>query len=40
MYIVGPLTLIYLFYEMTKVTPAERKKIWAALVLLFSLFFF
>ena len=40
MYIVGPLTLIYLFYEMTKVTPAERKKLWAALVfIIFSILF-
>lgn len=37
---VGPLTLIYLFYEMSKVTPAERKKLWAALVfILFSILF-
>lgn len=40
MWIVGPLTLIYLFYEMTKVTPSERKKLWAALVfILFSILF-
>lgn len=40
MWIIGPLTLIYLFYEMTKVTPAERKKLWAALVfILFSILF-
>lgn len=40
MLIVGPLTLIYLFYEMSKVTPAERKKLWAALVfILFSILF-
>src|SRR5574343_72803 len=40
MYIVCPLTLIYLFYEMTKVTPAERKKLWAALVfIIFSILF-
>lgn len=40
MWTVGPLTLIYLFYEMTKVTPAERKKLWAALVfILFSILF-
>ncbi len=40
MWTVGPLTLIYLFYEMSKVTPAERKKLWAALVfILFSILF-
>lgn len=40
MYIVGPATLLYLFYEMTKVTVAERKKLWAALVfILFSIIF-
>ena len=40
MWTIGPLTLIYLFYEMTKVTPAERKKLWAALVfILFSIIF-
>ena len=40
MWIIGPSTLIYLFYEMTKVTPAERKKLWAALVfILFSIIF-
>ncbi|MDQ0595467.1 POT family proton-dependent oligopeptide transporter [Chryseobacterium ginsenosidimutans] len=40
MAIVGPMTLIYLFYEMTKVTPAERKKLWAALVfIIFSIIF-
>lgn len=37
---VGPLTLIYLFYEMTKVTPEERRKLWAALIfILFSIIF-
>lgn len=35
MYTVGPATLLYLFYEMTKVTRAERKKLWAALVFIF-----
>jgi len=35
MYTVGPLTLLYLFYEMTKVTSAERKKLYAALVFIF-----
>ncbi|ANF49829.1 amino acid transporter [Chryseobacterium glaciei] len=40
MYTIGPLTLIYLFYEMTKVTVAERKKLLAALVfILFSILF-
>ncbi|WP_394759467.1 peptide MFS transporter [Flavobacterium sp.] len=40
MYTIGPLTLLYLFYEMTKVTPQERNKLWAALVfILFSIVF-
>ena len=40
MMIVGPLTLLYLFYEMTKVTSEERKKLWAALIfILFSIIF-
>jgi len=40
MYIVGPATLLYLFYEMTKVTAAERKKLMAALVfIIFSIIF-
>lgn len=40
MWTVGPLTLVYLFYEMSKVTPSERKKLWAALVfILFSILF-
>ncbi|RMZ59024.1 MFS transporter [Chryseobacterium nematophagum] len=40
MWTIGPLTLIYLFYEMTKVSPSERKKLWAALVfILFSILF-
>ncbi len=40
MWTIGPLTLLYLFYEMTKVTPAERNKLWAALVfILFSIIF-
>jgi POT family proton-dependent oligopeptide transporter len=40
MYTIGPLTLIYLFYEMTKVTSSERKKLWAALVfIIFSIVF-
>ena len=40
MMIVGPLTLLYLFYEMTKVSSEERKKLWAALIfILFSIIF-
>lgn len=40
MYIVGPATLIYLFYEMSKVTAEERNKLWAALVfIIFSIVF-
>jgi POT family proton-dependent oligopeptide transporter len=40
MWTIGPVTLIYLFYEMSKVTPEERKKLWAALVfILFSIIF-
>jgi proton-dependent oligopeptide transporter, POT family len=40
MWTIGPLTLIYFFYEMTKVTPSERKKLWAALIfILFSILF-
>jgi len=40
MWTVGPLTLIYLFFEMSKVTSAERKKLWAALIfILFSILF-
>lgn len=40
MWIVGPATLLYLFYEMSKVTAAERKKLWAALVfIIFSIIF-
>ncbi len=40
MYTIGPLTLMYLFYEMSKVTPQERNKLWAALVfILFSIIF-
>ncbi|MBC7915761.1 MAG: peptide MFS transporter [Pyrinomonadaceae bacterium] len=41
MYIIGPTTLIYLFYEMRKYTAAERNKLFAALFLIiFSIFFF
>ena len=37
---IGPLTLLYLFYEMSKVTSAERNKLWAALVfIIFSIAF-
>lgn len=40
MWTIGPLTLIYLFYEMSKVTSAERKKLLAALVfIIFSILF-
>lgn len=40
MWTVGPLTLIYLFYEMSLVTSSERKKLLAALVfILFSIIF-
>ena len=40
MYTIGPLTLIYLFYEMSKVEKVERHKLWAALVfILFSIIF-
>ncbi|MBW8361162.1 MAG: peptide MFS transporter [Kaistella sp.] len=40
MWTVGPLTLIYLFYEMSKVNLGERKKLWAALVfIMFSIIF-
>ncbi|MCB0697238.1 MAG: peptide MFS transporter [Chitinophagaceae bacterium] len=40
MYTIGPLTLIYLFYEMIKLTSEERKKMVAALVfIIFSILF-
>lgn len=40
MWTIGPLTLIYLFYEMTKVSVSERNKLLAALVfILFSIIF-
>jgi POT family proton-dependent oligopeptide transporter len=40
MYIIGPCTLIYIFYEMSKCTADERKKLWAALVfIIFSILF-
>lgn len=40
MYTVGPLTLIYLFYEMSKVNKPERNKLFAALVfIIFSIIF-
>jgi POT family proton-dependent oligopeptide transporter len=40
MYTIGPLTLIYLFYEMSQVGKAERQKLIAALVfILFSIIF-
>lgn len=40
MYIIGPCTLIYLFYEMSKYNSFEKKKLWAALIfILFSILF-
>lgn len=40
MYIIGPCTLIYIFYEMTRYGKEERKKLLAALVfILFSILF-
>lgn len=40
MYTIGPVTLVYLFMEMFRHTPAERKKLAAALVfILFSILF-
>lgn len=40
MYTIGPLTLIYLFYEMSKVEKKERNKLLAALIfILFSILF-
>lgn len=40
MYIVGPLTLVYIIYEMQKFSGAEKKKLTAALILcLFSIVF-
>ena len=40
MYTIGPLTLFYVAYEMTKSTPDERKKLAAAMVfILFSIIF-
>ena len=40
MYIVGPLTLIYLFYEMSLVEKIERNKLFAALIfIVFSIIF-
>lgn len=40
MYTIGPLTLIYLFYEMSRVDAADRKKMAAALIfIVFSVFF-
>ncbi|SMC71832.1 peptide MFS transporter [Moheibacter sediminis] len=40
MWTIGPLTLIYLFYEMSKVNSADRKKLFAALVfIIFSILF-
>ena len=40
MYIIGPCTLVYIFYEMTKYSAEERKKLLAALVfIVFSILF-
>jgi POT family proton-dependent oligopeptide transporter len=40
MYTIGPCTLIYIFYEMTKFSKAEQKKLLAALVfIVFSILF-
>lgn len=40
MYIIGPLTLVYFFYEMRKYNSVEKKKLFIALVLiLFSIIF-
>jgi len=40
MYTIGPLTLVYLGYELTKFSPDERKKLLAAMVfILFSIVF-
>ncbi|MBC7556821.1 MAG: peptide MFS transporter [Chryseobacterium sp.] len=40
MYTIGPLTLLYLFYEMSKVSSIERSKLFAALIfILFSIIF-
>lgn len=40
MYVIGPATLLYVFYEMTKVTVPERKKLGAAMVfIIFSVLF-
>ncbi len=35
MYAIGPLTLVYLIYEMTKLTATENKKLVAALIFIF-----
>ncbi|NAW50736.1 MFS transporter [Elizabethkingia argentiflava] len=40
MWSIGPLTLVYLFYEISKLSSSERKKLWAALIfIVFSIFF-
>jgi len=40
MYTIGPITLLYLFYEMARSTPEDRKKLWAGLIfIVFSVFF-
>lgn len=40
MYIVGPVALLYIFYEMRKYSTAEKKKLMAALVFIFFSIFF
>lgn len=40
MYIIGPITLLYVFYEMRKLSRAENEKMLAALIfIIFSIFF-
>jgi POT family proton-dependent oligopeptide transporter len=40
MYIIGPVTLLYLFFEISRSTPQDRKKLWAGLIfIIFSVFF-
>jgi len=40
MYIVGPLALFYVIYELLKYSPSERKKLFAAIIfIVFSIFF-
>lgn len=35
MYIIGPVTLVYLFFEMRKYSKAEKNKLWAAIIFIF-----